>query len=86
MSGVIDAVGQFSHERRDREDVVLAAVLNLTKAVEGLTTASVRQAQLLEVLLEAMPAATEARILGILERTIRRRRKTRRLGRLVEAA
>lgn len=83
---MINAVEQFSRESGNREEVILAVVSNLAKAVEGLTAASVRQAQLLEVLLEAMPATTEAQILGVSERTVRRRRKTRRLARLAEAA
>lgn len=43
-----------------------------------------QQTAIMEVLIEAMPAAEEARILGISERTVRRNREKRRMARLLK--
>ncbi len=50
----------------------------LAQALTELTAA------IMEVLVEAMPAAEEARILGISERTVRRNREKRRMARLLK--
>lgn len=58
----------------------------LAAAIEALATSVRAQAAVTEVLVEAMPAAVEARILGISERTVRRNRKARQATRLLRAA
>jgi len=57
----------------------------LTSVLADLAGAVRQQSAVLEVLVEAMPAATEARILGISERTVRRNRKVRQIERMLKA-
>jgi DNA-directed RNA polymerase specialized sigma24 family protein len=70
-----------------------APALSLPEALQALArsqaelAAAVRQqAAITEVLVEAMPAATEAKILGVSACTVRRRRAQRRNARLLQAS
>jgi hypothetical protein len=56
-----------------------------TVVTERLARAVEDQIRMLEVFIEVMPATKEAEILGVSERTIRRRRKTRKNNRLLSA-
>ena len=56
----------------------------LAQALTELTAAIRQQTAIVEVLVEAMPATEEARILGISERTVRRNREKRRMARLLK--
>ena len=56
----------------------------LARALTELTAAIRQQTAIMEVLIEAMPAAEEARILGISERTVRHNREKRRMARLLK--
>jgi hypothetical protein len=55
----------------------------LAFSVRELALAVRQQSAVLEVLQEAMPATTEAKLLGVSERTIRRQRKRRKDARLM---
>lgn len=58
----------------------------LAPVLSELTAAIRQQTAIMEVLVEAMPAAEEARILGISERTVRRNRQKRKMSRLLNAS
>ena len=58
----------------------------LAAALEHLAIAIDRYSNVMEVFTEAMPSTTEAKILGVSERTIRRRRKFRKAVRLLSAS
>jgi hypothetical protein len=58
----------------------------LAEAMSKLAGAIDRNSRVMEIMIEAMPAATEAKILGVSDRTIRRARKVRRNLRLLTAS
>lgn len=57
----------------------------LAQAVQQLALATRQQTALLEVLVESMPATAEAKLLGICEKTVRKRREQRRAERQLGA-
>lgn len=58
----------------------------LAMAIDRLARATEENTRVLEVLVEAMPATKEAELLGVSEKTVRRRRKIRRAARLLSVA
>lgn len=54
-------------------------------AIERLARALEDNTRVLEVVFEAMPATKEAELLGVSEKTVRRRRQMRKLARVVSA-
>lgn len=68
----------------DSNELRLAEAINRhAQATERMVRVLEDHSRMLEVFIEAMPATKEAQILGVSERTIRRRRKMRQAARLL---
>jgi FixJ family two-component response regulator len=56
----------------------------LAAAIAELAKAVTKQTQLFELFVETIPATQEAKLLGVSEWTVRRRRKARKIERLLQ--